>query len=121
LALFFYSLRETALMKKLIYIYVFLVAFVLSSCVGTNYYLKQGNYDAAIQMAVEKLRKNPNKADKHILALEQAWKIEQGRITDRIEFLKLDGSPESWIEIHNLYAELDGYQKAITPIFTFVH
>lgn len=103
-------------MNKLLFIYAFLVAFTLSSCIGANYYLKQGNYDAAIQMAVEKLRKNPKKADKHILALEQAWKIEQGRITDRIEFLKLDGSPESWIEIHNLYAELDGYQKAIAPI-----
>lgn len=95
---------------------VIIISLFLSGCMGANYFLKQGNYDAAIQFAVEKLRKNPKKADKHILALEAAWNIERTKILDRIEFLKLDGSPDAWVEIHALYAEIDGYQRAIKPI-----
>ena len=102
-------------MKALFYIQILLVAFMLNACVGANYYLKKGNYDAAINFAVEKIRKNPRKADKHILALEQAWKIERAKISERIELLKLEGSPESWVEIHNLYAEIDAYQSMIKP------
>lgn len=100
-------------MRNILYISTLLL--FLSSCVGANYYLKQGNYDAAINTAVAKLRKNPKKADKHILALETAYNINKNQILDRIEFLKLDGSPESWVEIHDLYAQLDAHQKAVKP------
>lgn len=92
-----------------------LLAFVLHACVGAKYYVQKGNYDAAINVAMQKIRKNPKKADKHILALEQAWKIERAKITERIDFLKMDGSPEAWVEIHALYAEIDGYQSAMKP------
>lgn len=103
-------------MRTLLFIQIIVVAFILNACTGANYYLKQGNYDAAIDYAVQKLRKNPKKADKHILALETAWNIEKTMLLDRIEYLKLDGSPESWVEIHGRYAEIDAYQKAIKPI-----
>lgn len=103
-------------MKTLLFIQILGISFLLSACTGANYYLKQGDYDAAVDFAVQKLRKNPKKADKHILALETAWNIEKSRMLDRIEFLKLDGSPESWVEIHALYSEIDAYQKAIKPI-----
>ena len=102
-------------MKALLYIQIVLVAVVLHACIGANYYLKQGNYSTAINFAVQKIRNNPKKADKHILALEQAWKIERTRIIERIDFLKLDGSPDSWVEIHSLYAEIEGYQDAMKP------
>jgi tetratricopeptide (TPR) repeat protein len=102
-------------MKALLYLQIMLVAIVLHACIGSNYYLKQGNYDAAINFAVQKIRKNPKKADKHIVALEQAWNIERLNILERIDFLKIDGSPESWVEIHALYAEIDGYQNSIKP------
>jgi hypothetical protein len=112
---FFYLHIQSHLMKALLYIQIVLVALVMHACIGANYYLKKGNYDAAINFAVQKIRNNPKKADKHILALEEAWKIERTGIIERIAFLKLDGSPESWVEIHNLYAEIDGYQSAMKP------
>ena len=90
-------------MKTLFFIQIFGIAFLLSACTGANYYLKKGHYDASINYSVQKLRKNPKKADKHILALESAWNIERSLLLDRIEFLKLDGSPDSWVEIHALY------------------
>tara|TARA_B100001093_G_scaffold515720_1_gene592689 strand:- start:1009 stop:2190 length:1182 start_codon:yes stop_codon:yes gene_type:complete len=103
-------------MKTLLFIQMFGIAFLLSACTGANYYLKKGNYDASINFSVQKLRKNPKKADKHILALESAWNIERSLLLDRIEFLKLDGSPDSWVEIHALYEEMDVYQRLIKPI-----
>lgn len=116
LASFFnYISKKGVLMKTRIILYGILVAFMLQSCVSANYYLKQGNYEAAIQQAVAKLRKHPKKADKHILALETAWKIETQKINDRIDYLKLEGKPEAWVEIHELYAQLDRYQKAVKP------
>ena len=73
-------------MKALLYIQIVLVALVMHACIGANYYLKKGNYDAAINFAVQKIRNNPKKADKHILALEEAWKIERTGIIERIAF-----------------------------------
>lgn len=102
-------------MKALLYLQIGLVAIILHACIGANYYVKQGNYDAAINVAVQKIRNNPKKADKHIVALEQAWKIERTSILERIGFLKIEGSPESWVEIHALYAEIDAYQNRIKP------
>ena len=116
LALFFDELIESQPMRSLFFSLIVAGSLFLGGCVGANYYLKRGNYDAAIRFAVEKLRKNPNKADKHILALETAFNIEKVQILDRIEFLKLDGSPDSWVEIHALYAEIDAYQRAIKPV-----
>ncbi|MCB0509896.1 MAG: hypothetical protein KDC82_03960 [Bacteroidetes bacterium] len=107
-------------MKAFHFLQILLLAFVLHSCVGANYYLKQGNYEAAISSAISKLRKNPKKADKQILALEQAWKIKSSESLNEIETLKIQGNPESWLRIHQLYNELDKIQSAIEvylPLF----
>lgn len=103
-------------MRTLLFTQLLMVTLLLSACTGANYYLKQGNYGAAINLAVQKLRKNPKKADKHILALETAWNTEKTKQLDRIEFLKLDGSPSAWIEIHDRYMDIDAYQQAIKPV-----
>jgi hypothetical protein len=102
-------------MKSSLYFQIIFLAFTLNACIGPNYYTKRGNYDAAISFALVKIQKHPRKADKHILALEQAWKIEQTKITERIEFFKLDGSPKSWVQIYGLYLEIDAHQSSIAP------
>lgn len=107
-------------MKVFHLVQILLLALVMHSCVGANYYLKQGNYEAAISSAVSKLRKNPKKADKQILALEQAWKIKREQSLSEIEGLKIEGNPESWLRIHKLYDELDRIQSSIEaylPLF----
>lgn len=103
-------------MKHLLNILIFGLALSLTGCATANFHLKQGNYQAAIQTAAEKLRKNPKKADKHIIALEQAWKIEQSSLLNTIEELRLQGRPENWVRIHELYARLDYYQKLVGPV-----
>ena len=104
-------------MRHLINIFIFGLIISLTGCATTaKHYVNQGNYEAAINAAATKLRKHPKKADKHILALETAWKIEQGAILNRIDDLRLEGQPENWVTIHSLYAKLDYYQGLIAPV-----
>lgn len=62
------------------------------------------------------MMKNPKKADKTILAIERAFKIEKSRILDKVNQLKLDGNPENWVSIYNLYRQLDQYQSLLKPV-----
>ena len=84
-----------------------------------NQYLKNGNYQAAIEVGAQKMRRNPKKADKTILAIERAFKIEKSRILDKVNQLKIDGNPENWVSIYNLYKQLDQYQKALKQMISF--
>lgn len=101
-------------MKKLIYYSLVLV--LMGSCSLANQYLKNGNYQAAIEVGAKKMMQNPKKADKTILAIERAFKIEKSRIVDKINQLKVDGSPENWVSIYNLYRQLDQYQRSLKPV-----
>lgn len=103
-------------MKRLLNFVLIGCIIILSGCASSQYYLKQGNYPMAIEAATQKLRKNPKKADKHIMALEQAFKIERNNILNQIEQLRLEGQPSSWVKIYNLYEQLDRYQKAMAPV-----
>ncbi len=102
------------MMKNLIVISA--LALFLGSCSMANQYLKNGNYQAAIEVGAQKMRRNPKKADKTILAIERAFKIEKSRILDKVNQLKIDGNPENWVSIYNLYKQLDQYQKALKPV-----
>ena len=51
-------------MKK--FIYILLVSFLLASCSAAHQYLKNGNYQAAIEVGAKKMKQNPKKADKTI-------------------------------------------------------
>lgn len=98
---------------------LFLLSFIsvmLIGCSAAQRYLKNGNYQAAIEVGSRKMRKNPKKADKTILAIERAFKIEKSRISDKINQLKTEGNPENWLSIYNLYKQLDQYQRVLKPV-----
>lgn len=101
-------------MKNLFYF--ILVLGLLSSCSAAHQYLKNGNYQAAIEVGAKKMLKSPKRADKTILAIERAFVIEKSRILDKINQLKIDGSPENWVSIYNLYRQLDQYQRSLKPV-----
>lgn len=98
---------------------IFIISFIsilLIGCSTAQRYLNNGNYQAAIEVGVRKMRKNPKKADKTILAIERAFKIEKSRISDKINQLKREGNPENWLTIYNLYKQLDQYQSVLKPV-----
>lgn len=97
-------------------IFFILSIILLAGCSVAQQHLNNGNYQAAIEVGAQKMRKNPKKADKTILAIERAFKIEKSRILDRVNQLKLDGDPKKWVEIYNLYRQLNQYQTTLKPI-----
>lgn len=97
-------------------IFFILSAILLAACSAAQQHLNNGNYQAAIEVGAQKMRTSPKKADKTILAIERAFKIEKSRILDRVNQLKLDGNPKKWVEIYNLYRQLNQYQTTLKPI-----
>jgi hypothetical protein len=98
---------------------IFILGFLsvlLIGCSAAQRHLKNGNYQAAIEVGARKMRQNPKKADKTILAIERAFKIEKSRITDKINQLKREGNPENWLSIYNLYKQLNQYQSVLKPV-----
>lgn len=98
------------------FLFISITILFLVSCSLANEYLKSGNYQAAIEVGANKMLKNPKKADKTILAIERAFKIEKSRIMDKIIQLRTEGNPENWIQIYNLYKQLDQYQITLKPV-----
>ena len=96
--------------------FVFITSLVLFGCSAAQMHLKNGNYQAAIEVGARKMSRNPKKADKTILAIERAFKIEKSRILDKVNQLKLEGNPENWVSIYNLYRQLDQYQRILKPV-----
>lgn len=118
-------------MKKLIPL--ILIAFVVSSCVSSKKHFQKGQYDMAVKKAVKKLRKKPTK-EKEILILEKAYNKANDRDNERVNFLKLEGSPDMWDEVYTKYSKMKNRQslvKSVVPLeimstgrivnFTFVN
>lgn len=100
-------------MKKLIPI--ILTAAILVGCASSTKHYQKGNYDAAIRLAVKKLRKKPNK-EKEILILEQAYTRANKKDNDRLNYLKMEGNPSMWDEVHSRYNALKSRQNLISEV-----
>jgi hypothetical protein len=104
-------------MKKILPILITLV-ILLSGCGSSKKQMEKGNYDAAIDKAVKNLRKDPDDA-KQIGILSQSYEIANRRDNERIRFLKVEGRPDSWDEIYQVYKMLSDRQslvKTVTPL-----
>jgi hypothetical protein len=104
-------------MKKVLPI-IFILTILLSGCGSSKKQLEKGNYDAAIEKSVKQLRKDP--ADKkQIAVLESAFKIANDQDNERVRFLKMEGKPNSWDEIYQIYKRLSDRQslvRTVTPL-----
>ena len=74
--------------------------------------LQKGQYDLAISKAVKKLRKDKSKG-KQVKVLEEAYRIAQQRDFEAINFIKKEGSPDKWGEIHGIYSRIQRRQNMV--------
>ena len=91
---------------------------ILSGCGSAKKSLTKGNYDEAINRAVDNLRRNPS-SEKDILALEQAMNIALEQDNERLRFLKTEGRADSWDAIYQLYQKMYNRQmlvRTVTPL-----
>jgi tetratricopeptide (TPR) repeat protein len=92
-----------------------IVALLLSACSATKGYLKQGNYDAAVNAAAHKLMASKNK-QKEILYLEEAFAKANKQDLDRAMILKKEGNPGNWGQIYETYARIRKRQQLVQPL-----
>lgn len=97
------------------FIRLFLVLLIVSGCGSSKKQLQRGNYDAAIEKAVKKLRKNPGSED-DILILDRSYNVANEQNIERINFLRLEGNPGSWDEVLTLYSRLKNRQTLVRTV-----
>lgn len=97
------------------FIRLFLVLLIVSGCGSSKKQLQRGNYDAAIEKSVKKLRKNPGSED-DILILDRSYNVVNEQNIERINFLRLEGNPGSWDEILTLYSRLKNRQALVRTV-----
>lgn len=80
--------------------------------------LNRGNFNSAINIAIENLQKNKLKKGNQELIpiLEDAFQKQTERSLMRIAFLEKEGNPASNREIFSLYSNLDHIQNKIRPL-----
>ena len=106
-------------MKNLIL--AILTAGIAVSCntvKNTTAKVNKGNYDEAIEITLDKLRKNPEKKRKqeYVLLLEEAFAKAKASDENRISFLKLANNNADLKEMYDLYVSLDRRQNSIAPL-----
>ncbi len=101
-------------MKTRIIIFLISVIFLIS-CSSSSRLYKKGYYNKAISVAVKKIRKDPTN-EKEITILVKSYRNANNRDNEKIKYLKLEGKPDVWEEIYNLYSSLKSRQSIVNTV-----
>lgn len=103
------------------------IAIFFVSCTSSQKMLDRGQYDRAIDKAAEKLQKKPGDSEE-LAVLKEAYELANMFDRERIEYLELEENDQNWIEISELYEQLNRRQNKIRRLptrvrnqFTFVN
>ena len=113
-----YLFKNQILMKK-ITAFLFLIAITMGCGVRqTRDYVTTGDYDAAIQNAVEGLRGNKNAKGKqdYIYLLEEAFAKAKERDLRNIQAWVKDANPQKLEKIYSTYLQMNDRQELIRPL-----
>jgi len=98
--------------------FLFVLMFSLA-CNAPRKALLRGDYDSAFEKSFQKLRKS-NKKDKHIITFESAFEKALQRDLSRIKQLNVEGQPDRFIEINQIYQKISAKQikvKVAQPLY----
>ena len=96
-------------------LFIFALTIILSGCGSSKKQLEKGNYDAAIVTSVKQLRKDPQDA-KQASTLERSFTIVNEQDNERIKFLKMEGRPQNWDEIYQVYKRMSDRQALVRTV-----
>ncbi|MEW7290496.1 hypothetical protein [Aquimarina sp. 2304DJ70-9] len=111
-------------MKKLLHLLLILVfTFSCSGVKKTQTALNTGNYDQAINIALNKLKTNKGKKGKqpYILMLEEAYAKVVERDINAVKYLEKEGNPANLEQTYNTYVSLKNRQERIKPLLPLYH
>ena len=105
-------------MKKTLLLLVFVLFTISCGLKKTQNLLSEGEYDAAINRAVDGLKSNKNAKSKqdYIYLLEEAFAKAKERDLNSIRFLEQEGNPQNLEKIYTTYVALANRQDQITPL-----
>ena len=97
------------------------IVFFLTACSSvkkTQKAINIGNYDSAINIAINKLKNNKTRKGNqvYIYQLEEAFSRVTQRDLDQIAFLKKENNPAHLETIYNAYLKLNNRQERIKPL-----
>ena len=104
--------------KQLLFILSFLFLISCSSIKNTQEAISNGNYDSAIDIAIENLKRNKTKKGNqpYVFMLEEAFAKASAKDLDKISYLKKDKNPENLETIFILYENLKNRQEVLKPL-----
>ncbi|MDT0552201.1 hypothetical protein [Urechidicola vernalis] len=104
--------------KTLLYSFTLLLIVACSSAKSTQKAINTGNYDKAINLALQKLRNNKTKKgnQQYVYMLEEAFAKVTERDLGQISFLQSESNPENLEQIYKLYVALNNRQERIRPL-----
>lgn len=104
--------------KTLLLTALFISIIACSTRKNVEKSVSTGNYNQAINTALDKLKTNKNKKRKsdYVLMLKDAYSKAVERDLNSIQHLKKDNNPEQYKNIYQLYSGLNARQEAIKPI-----
>lgn len=105
-------------MKKTLLLLAFVLFIASCGVKKTQNLLSEGDYDAAIDRAVEGLRSNKNAKGKqdYVYLLEEAFAKAKERDLRNLDLLAKDNNPRNYEVIYKTYLQLNNRQDKIRPI-----
>lgn len=110
---------KSLIMKKSL-LFTF-ITFLLASCSSvksTQEAISNGNYDAAIHVSIDNLKRNKTKKGNqpYVVLLEEAFAKANEKDLAKISFLKKENNPENFEDVFVLYEQLKRRQELIKPL-----
>ena len=99
---------------------LFLMLFLISSCRSPQKMVESGDYDRAIEYAVQKLEGKSKKKEKFVHALEEGFRKATRRDMRDIAALKNDGAAHSWQKIYSIYRDIELRQELVEPLLPLI-
>jgi len=87
------------------------ITFLFIGCKSSSKQLERGDYDAALQKAAKKIKRNPSKNDDEVWVFNDAYNMATVRDNDAILRLKRKGDPALWRNIYRTYLKMDKRQN----------
>ncbi len=91
---------------------IFFLIISLAGCVSSRKYLQRGQYDRAIEKAVKKLSRKPDKTEE-IGVLKKAYRLAMEEDRRRIRELRMSGQPDVYEEIYLIYENMEARQDLV--------
>ncbi len=90
------------------------------ACTSPQKLLETGNYDASVQLAIQKLSGKKIKKTKYVDALQMAFTKATERDMQEANRLKQENRESNWARIHDIYQRIDRRQKSIEPLLPLI-